>query len=161
VRSSSGSSRDMRSSLFGLRTAREFPLRRLAFGCCDAIGLLMLHSGRHPSAHQIVPESWIRESTSPRVTAFKENNCVIKYGYFWWLGTGCRTSPVGQPKEVRFGSVASLRAPCGTGSDTARSYYRKSQSKPDFHRRVTESWEGSGSGTSRSRLIACSETPTP
>jgi CubicO group peptidase (beta-lactamase class C family) len=87
-------------SLFGLRTAREFPLRRLAFGCCDAIGLLMLHSGRHPSAHQIVPESWIPESTSPRVTAFKENNCVIKYGYFWWLGTGCRTSPVGQPKEV-------------------------------------------------------------
>jgi CubicO group peptidase (beta-lactamase class C family) len=54
------------------------------------IGLLVLHNGRDPSGHQIVPESWIRESTSPHVTLFTENDCTIKYGYFWWLGTGCK-----------------------------------------------------------------------
>jgi CubicO group peptidase (beta-lactamase class C family) len=56
------------------------------------IGLLVLHHGRDPSGHQIVPESWIRESISPHMTLFKENDCSIKYGYFWWLGTSCEPS---------------------------------------------------------------------
>jgi CubicO group peptidase (beta-lactamase class C family) len=55
------------------------------------IGLLVLHNGRAPSGYQIVPKSWIRESTSPHMIAFKDNSCTIKYGYFWWLGTGCKS----------------------------------------------------------------------
>ena len=54
------------------------------------IGLLVLHNGQDPSGHQIVPESWIHESTSPHITAYKENGCTIGYGYFWWLQTGCK-----------------------------------------------------------------------
>ena len=53
------------------------------------IGLLMLHEGRDPTGRQIVSESWIRESTTPHVTAVEDKNCTIKYGYFWWLGPGC------------------------------------------------------------------------
>lgn len=55
------------------------------------IGLLLLHDGRDPSGHQIVSESWLRESTTPQVTAVEDKSCTIKYGYFWWLGPACKT----------------------------------------------------------------------
>lgn len=55
------------------------------------IGFLVLRRGRDPSGHQIVPESWIRESTAPHVTAVQDASCTIKYGYFWWLGPSCKS----------------------------------------------------------------------
>jgi CubicO group peptidase (beta-lactamase class C family) len=55
------------------------------------IGLLLLHDGRDPSGHQIVSESWLRESITPQVTAVEDKSCTIKYGYFWWLGPACKT----------------------------------------------------------------------
>ena len=56
------------------------------------IGLLVLHQGRDPSGHRIVPKSWIRDSTASHVTAAVEDvSCTIKYGYFWWLGPGCNS----------------------------------------------------------------------
>jgi thiamine monophosphate kinase len=41
------------------------------------IGLLVLHGGRDPTGQEIVPESWIRESTRPRVTAVDDKSCTI------------------------------------------------------------------------------------
>jgi hypothetical protein len=38
-----------------------------------------------------VSESWLRESTTPQVTAVEDKSCTIKYGYFWWLGPACKT----------------------------------------------------------------------
>jgi CubicO group peptidase (beta-lactamase class C family) len=43
-------------------------LRMLPRGMAK-IGLLVLHDGRDPSGHQIVPVSWIQESTAPRTIA--------------------------------------------------------------------------------------------
>lgn len=55
------------------------------------IGLLVLHGGRDLDGHQIVPQSWIRDSTEPHTTkAFEDVSCPIKYGYFWWLGPDCK-----------------------------------------------------------------------
>lgn len=56
------------------------------------IGLLLLHEGRDARGHQIVPKSWIRESTAPHVTAVEDVSCKIRYGYFWWVGPGCKGS---------------------------------------------------------------------
>ena len=55
------------------------------------IGLLVLHDGRDPSGHQLVPKSWVRESTTPQATAVEDKSCTIKYGYFWWLGPSCKS----------------------------------------------------------------------
>jgi CubicO group peptidase (beta-lactamase class C family) len=55
------------------------------------IGVLLLHEGRDARGHQIVPKSWIRESTAPHVTAVEDVSCKIRYGYFWWLGPGCKS----------------------------------------------------------------------
>lgn len=49
----------------------------------------MLHGGRDAGGDKIVPESWIRDSTAPHVTAVEDVGCTIKYGYIWWLGPGC------------------------------------------------------------------------
>ncbi len=52
------------------------------------LGLLMVNGGRW-NGQQIIPEAWVKESTTAHVKqANKENG----YGYLWWIPTLSRTS---------------------------------------------------------------------
>src|SRR6185312_454541 len=48
------------------------------------IGLLMLNKGK-VGKRQIVPESWVRESTVPSAPGSAEPRAVAPYQYHWWL----------------------------------------------------------------------------
>jgi CubicO group peptidase (beta-lactamase class C family) len=52
-------------------------------------GLLYLHGGRW-GVRQIVPESWVRESTTPR----SETHIGSGYAYLWWTGLEGQGVPV-------------------------------------------------------------------
>lgn len=56
------------------------------------IGALVLNGGRH-EGKQVVPESWIKLSTTPHAVVDPTPECGTKYGYFWWLGAGCAVTP--------------------------------------------------------------------
>jgi len=58
-------------------------------GCCinatlrdyGRLGLFALNSGRLASGEQVLPEAWMRDSTTP-------SKGSSRYGYLWWLGEG-------------------------------------------------------------------------
>jgi CubicO group peptidase (beta-lactamase class C family) len=50
-------------------------------------GQLYLDRGRWNGA-QIIPESWVKESLTPRVTVGAD----MKYGYQWWLLTDSKAT---------------------------------------------------------------------
>ncbi len=52
------------------------------------IGQLVLQNGRWESM-QLVPESWIHESTSFKTQVRGDGRCGRQYGYFWWLDAIC------------------------------------------------------------------------
>jgi CubicO group peptidase (beta-lactamase class C family) len=54
------------------------------------LGLIMLHNGRGSHA-QIIPESWVKESTSPRQTTPVEPGARLGYRYQWWTLPGSDT----------------------------------------------------------------------
>jgi len=60
------------------------------------IGQMILNKGRW-SDRQLVPESWLHETFTPRTHAFKD----IEYGYQWWLG---KRSINGKPWYAGFGN---------------------------------------------------------
>jgi CubicO group peptidase (beta-lactamase class C family) len=55
------------------------------------IGLLMLHGGKE-GGRQIVPEAWVKASSTPQALVDKEGGCESDYGYFWWLFPKCESS---------------------------------------------------------------------
>jgi len=57
------------------------------------LGLLMINGGRW-NGKEILPASWIKESTMPHVksTDAKDPNST-GYGYLWWMPTQSRTDP--------------------------------------------------------------------
>lgn len=55
-------------------------------------GLLFLQNGKWGD-EQILPEEWVKESTSPQVKAPRNN--VYDYGYMWWVATEGTFSELG------------------------------------------------------------------
>jgi CubicO group peptidase (beta-lactamase class C family) len=55
------------------------------------IGQLMAHNGKD-GARQIVPEAWVKASTTPQALVEKDESCGFHYGYFWWLVPHCEAS---------------------------------------------------------------------
>jgi CubicO group peptidase (beta-lactamase class C family) len=55
------------------------------------LGLLVLHGGRNGADQQVVPRDWIETSTAAHVKAFESGDCPVEYGYFWWVGSHCRS----------------------------------------------------------------------
>lgn len=51
------------------------------------LGLLMLHNGKSPN-RQIVPETWVKEATSPRETTAVSPQFPLGYRYQWWTLPG-------------------------------------------------------------------------
>jgi CubicO group peptidase (beta-lactamase class C family) len=56
------------------------------------LGLLMARGGRW-GEHQVLPESWVRETFSPSPTN-------AGYGYLWWLNAGAARRPAASPASV-------------------------------------------------------------
>jgi CubicO group peptidase (beta-lactamase class C family) len=54
------------------------------------LGLIMLHNGRGQHA-QIIPEDWVKESTSPRQTTAIAPGVNLGYRYQWWTLPGSDT----------------------------------------------------------------------
>jgi CubicO group peptidase (beta-lactamase class C family) len=46
------------------------------------LGQLVLNGGRW-GGRQVVPETWLRESVTPRADV----DALVRYGYFWWLAS--------------------------------------------------------------------------
>jgi CubicO group peptidase (beta-lactamase class C family) len=56
------------------------------------LGLLMARGGRW-GKHQVLPESWVRDTFSPSPTN-------PGYGYLWWLNAGAARRPAASPASV-------------------------------------------------------------
>jgi CubicO group peptidase (beta-lactamase class C family) len=56
------------------------------------LGTIMLHGGRW-GERQIVPAEWVATATSRHAQVEPDPQCGTAYGYFWWLGPGCASSP--------------------------------------------------------------------
>jgi CubicO group peptidase (beta-lactamase class C family) len=56
------------------------------------LGGLMLNDGRY-GGRQIVPAEWVQASITRHANVDPDPVCGTGYGYLWWLGPGCETSP--------------------------------------------------------------------
>ncbi|HEY6597840.1 MAG TPA: serine hydrolase, partial [Pseudomonadales bacterium] len=56
------------------------------------LGVMMLNKGRWDD-RQIVPEQWVDLSTTRHAQIELDPQCGLAYGYFWWLGPGCASTP--------------------------------------------------------------------
>lgn len=56
------------------------------------LGVMMLNHGRWHD-RQIVPAEWVDVSTSRHAQVEPDPQCGTAYGFFWWLGPGCRSTP--------------------------------------------------------------------
>jgi CubicO group peptidase (beta-lactamase class C family) len=73
------------------------------------IGYLMLRRG-HWSGRQIVPEAWVKESTSLQTARVETNpahmrNGVFGYGYLWWVFDHPRKSSDNEGAFVALGAL--------------------------------------------------------
>ncbi len=55
------------------------------------LGQIMANGGVW-KGRQIVPANWVAESTKPHARV-SDGDCGTMYGYLWWLGAGCETTP--------------------------------------------------------------------
>ena len=56
------------------------------------LGVMMLNKGRWQD-RQIVPEQWVDISTTRHAQMEPDPQCGTAYGYLWWLGPGCASTP--------------------------------------------------------------------
>jgi CubicO group peptidase (beta-lactamase class C family) len=56
------------------------------------LGVMMLNSGKW-NEQQIVPAQWVTLSTSRHAQVEPDPQCGTAYGYLWWLGPGCASTP--------------------------------------------------------------------
>jgi CubicO group peptidase (beta-lactamase class C family) len=56
------------------------------------LGVMMLNKGRWED-RQIVPERWVDLSTTRHAQVEPDPQCGRAYGYLWWLGPGCASTP--------------------------------------------------------------------
>jgi CubicO group peptidase (beta-lactamase class C family) len=56
------------------------------------IGQLMLAGGVW-KGRQVVPAAWVTASTTPHAVVNPDPRCGLRYGYYWWLGQSCDTTP--------------------------------------------------------------------
>ena len=75
-------SRDRESGSLGPELRHQYYNFRMSARDLARFGLLYLRMGRWKDA-QVVPEKWVRESTSPLSKVRKDAG----YGYLWWCGT--------------------------------------------------------------------------
>jgi len=71
---------------FGDLTISIYPASHFFLSTRDMarIGYLMLRNGNW-NGKQLIPESWIKTSTTPVSTAKVQNSIFDQYGYMWWL----------------------------------------------------------------------------
>jgi CubicO group peptidase (beta-lactamase class C family) len=56
------------------------------------LGVMMLNGGKW-NEQQIVPAQWVTLSTSRHAQVEPDPQCGTAYGYLWWLGPGCASTP--------------------------------------------------------------------
>ncbi len=56
------------------------------------LGVMMLNGGKW-AEQQIVPAQWVALSTSHHAQVESDPQCGVAYGYLWWLGPGCASTP--------------------------------------------------------------------